>query len=957
MFLVSLLAIRQWQVSGMAMVRESREQELQQLFNSLIHLEGRSLFMYCNNYTSWDEMVDFVSTGDPVWAKNNLANRLTLYNADALWVLRPDYSLLFFHSQLPESSIEKSLWPNDLGPRLFMGNRFIHFFVKAPAGILELRGATIHATGDPDRKSDPKGYFIAARLWDPSFLRTLSDLMRGNVTITEPANQQTVTSSFLTPEGTFIFHHSLEDWNGAPIAVLTAEVQAPLFRQAIQIAKLEFGLGIVFCVAFFALMHVGLVYWVSRPLHAISNALDTNNLSWLNPLNSSSSEFGYVARLITEFSQQKETLVNEIAERERAERARSRAEEDMRTLLNATTDWVFLTDTQGVFLSLSGRLIKQLGMSEQELLGKNMLDLVLPKRLDRRKEQIAEVIRTGQPIFEETVFGDFFFEISCHPVLDSNGAVVRLAIFMRDITERKKQEEALRKSEERFRKYFELPLIGVAITTPDLHWIAVNNKFCAIMGYPREELEALTLCDLLPKEDVPQQMARYEQLRSGETEGGMEETRYIRKDGAIVHAEVSSLCVHKEDGSPDYFVSLIEDVTQRKRAEAQQKQLEEQLRQAQRLESIGRLAGGIAHDFNNLLSPIMGYTDLALLRLKKDDPLYADLQQIRHASERMRDLIRRFLTFARKQVLEMNIINLNGVVSEFEKMLRRLIEEDIQVVTHLDPALGNVQADSSQIQQIIINLAVNARDAMPNGGVMTIETMNVYLEENYAQRHGGIPGGPYVMLAVSDSGHGMTEEVREHIFEPFFTTKEIGKGTGLGLATVYGIVKQHEGGIWFHSEPGQGTTFRVYLPRVDSDVSQAPSSAGSETSIKGNETVLVVEDDPQACEIVCDVLKTYGYTVLSANHGAEALETAKQYKNPIHLLLTDVVMPGMNGKELYQHLQTIHREAKVLFMSGYTGDVTMHHGVQEGEVEFLQKPFAMHELTSKVRAALGHRGN
>lgn len=387
------------------------------------------------------------------------------------------------------------------------------------------------------------------------------------------------------------------------------------------------------------------------------------------------------------------------------------------------------------------------------------------------------------------------------------------------------------------------------------------------------------------------------------------------------------------------------DITRRKT-------LEEQLRQAQKLEAVGRLAGGIAHDFNNLLVPIVGYTELGMMRLSPDDKLYTDLSRIRQAAERATGLTRQILAFSRKQLLEVGIFDLNRIIAEFEKMLQRLIGEDIQVQTYLTPTLYPVRVDRTQIEQILLNLVLNARDAMPQGGKLTLETANTFLDETYVEKHAGVQPGQYVMLAVSDTGHGMDAETQRYIFDPFFTTKEPGKGTGLGLATVFGIVKQHQGHIWVYSEPGYGTIFKIYLPQAEGTPQVDTDEAEATTPLHGTETILVVEDAEMVRNLVCETLTAHGYRVIEASHPADAQQLASDYNEPIHLLLTDVIMPQMNGRELYQKLSTLSPEIKVLYMSGYTDNVIVHHGILYEGVNFLQKPFTVHDLIQKIRKVL-----
>jgi two-component system, cell cycle sensor histidine kinase and response regulator CckA len=435
--------------------------------------------------------------------------------------------------------------------------------------------------------------------------------------------------------------------------------------------------------------------------------------------------------------------------------------------------------------------------------------------------------------------------------------------------------------------------------------------------------------------------------------------------------------IKDEAGRPTHLLGISEDITEMRaaqlalkaaRAELEERvaarsaelmttnealrKSEEQLLHAQKMEAVGRLAGGVAHDFNNMLSVILSYASLILDDLPEKDPMREDVGEIAQAASRATSLTQQLLAFSRRQVMNLGPVDLNAIVGGMEKMLQRLIGEDIELKTILCATLGRARADAGQIEQVLLNLAVNARDAMPAGGKLTLETANVVLDEAYASEHLGARAGRHVMLAVSDSGVGMSAEVRQRIFEPFYTTKELGKGTGLGLSTVFGIVKQSGGNIWVYSEPGRGTTFKVYLPEVEGDAAAEPSRSIAPRAAEGKETILLVEDEELVRRAARASLRRMGYTILEASSASEALMLCERYSGPIHLMVTDVVMPAMSGRELAERLARIRPEIKVLYMSGYTDNTIVHHGVLDPGVEFLQKPFTPEVLGRRIREVL-----
>ncbi|MGC4088070.1 MAG: ATP-binding protein [Polyangiaceae bacterium] len=381
------------------------------------------------------------------------------------------------------------------------------------------------------------------------------------------------------------------------------------------------------------------------------------------------------------------------------------------------------------------------------------------------------------------------------------------------------------------------------------------------------------------------------------------------------------------------------------------RKLEEQLRHSQKMEAVGRLAGSVAHDFNNLLSVVLSYSVLVLAELKPVDPLREDILAIHRAGERAAELTQQLLAFSRRQVLEPRVVRLNEIVRDSERMLQRLLGEDIELLTNLDRGLANVKVDPGQMDQVIMNLAVNARDAMPHGGKLTIETSNAFLDESYVADHFGASSGPHVMLAVSDTGVGMDKATQSRIFEPFFTTKESGKGTGLGLSTVFGIVQQSGGSIWVYSEPGGGTTFKVYLPVAGDDAERAPESVRPET-LRGSETILLVEDDDDVRRVAREILRRHGYHVIDTKNAGEALLECERHARTIHLLLTDVIMPRMNGRELAERLTKLRPDLRVLYMSGYTENVIVHHDILDSGISYVQKPLVPDALALRVRSVL-----
>jgi len=629
-------------------------------------------------------------------------------------------------------------------------------------------------------------------------------------------------------------------------------------------------------------------------------------------------------------------------------------------------DGVLVMDLDGRITDMNPGAEKLFGYPKSELLGQHVVTLHHPSLEGKREEMIQEALRrdgrwAGELLFRRKDGTDGVADVLVVAQYDDRGVPNAWIGVNRDITARRRAEEKLAENrallaaaDSELRRTNET--LSALVRAAPIAIVAVDmDERVTIWNTAAERLFGWTAIEVIGK-TMPfanaRDSAEYGRVRdrvlSGHAMSGIE-TRRQRKDGSFVDVLLSSAPFYDKPEQVYGAVALYLDLSEYRR-------LEEQLRQSQKMEAVGQLAGGVAHDFNNLLTVIKAYSGMIADQLEDETPIKADIGEIQRAAGRAASLTQQLLAFSRKQILQPRILDVNAITREIEPMVRRLIGDDIRVVLHLCDTLGRVKSDRGQIEQVLMNLVVNARDAMPSGGTLTVETANVELDEAYCGRHPVVAPGPYVMITVSDTGIGMDEATRVRIFEPFFTTKPAGKGTGLGLSTVYGIVKQSSGYVWVYSERDMGTTFKIYLPRLDAEeISALTAEHRGVAALNGSEIVLLVEDEPSVRSLARRILERNGYTVLEAPDGRDALRLADQYKQPIQLLLTDMMMPELSGPDVWAALKKKRPELRVLFMSGYTNEDMVRRGLLNAGSAFLQKPFTAADLAKAARTALDAR--
>jgi PAS domain S-box-containing protein len=643
------------------------------------------------------------------------------------------------------------------------------------------------------------------------------------------------------------------------------------------------------------------------------------------------------------------SVIHDITARKQAEKALRESEESFSQLFeSAPVPMAYVTDVEGYkWTTWNETWYQTFGYAREQAEGRSGNDIGLwvnPSdrsrfiEMAKRQNYVAEfetlLRRSDGSIRNCSLFASF---------IDKTGYRLLMAVYL-DITDRKQAEEALR-----FNQFAIDHMADAAFwMTPDARFFYVNQAACRALGYSHDELVQMAVADIDPEFSMEMWSEYWNELR--EKEHIVFQTSHRAKDGHIYPVEIQANFLEFEEC--EYNCAFARDITERKHVDKEREKLQAQLNQAQKMESVGRLAGGVAHDFNNMLGAILGYTELGMQGISPADPIYGTLADIQNAAQRSVNLTRQLLAFARKQTVAPKLLNLNETVESTLEMLRRLIGENIHLAWLPGKDLGPVRMDPSQIEQLLANLCVNARDAIHDTGKINIETGTVTFDETYCAAHVGFVPGKYVLLAVDDDGCGMDAETRSHLFEPFFTTKEVGKGTGLGLATVYGIVKQNNGFIDVYSESGLGTTFKIYLPLHATEAGRTTKIGAAQSAASGHETILLVEDEPMILDITTKMLECQGYTVMAAATPGEAIRLAREHAGEIHLLMTDVVMPEMNGRDLAKNLLSLYPKLKRLFMSGYTADVIAHHGVLDEGVQFIQKPFSVQTLANRVREVL-----
>jgi two-component system, cell cycle sensor histidine kinase and response regulator CckA len=911
-----------------------------------------------SDYSSWDQAYNFVREGNPQFTKSEFPNE-TLANLKLNFVAIVDPSNhLLFTKGYDLQNLQVTAFPADLAKRLQSPSPLSHFTdpERRTAGIINLEKGPALVVSQPiltsDNRGPIQGAVVMGRWLDAGEIDSIGatahldldfvPLHSSELSPRDSAALIRLSTAFprlVAPidSRTIVAYHLLDDVDGKPAGVLKMSMPRNMYQQA-RISLIQFFVLLLASAAAFTALTLFVIE--RRVLSRVANlSKDVAAVGESGDLAARVDIGGNdeLADLSHSINQMLDAL-----EKSQLEAAAQSAR--LRIMVERMPAVLWTTDTELKFGISMGAGLQNLSQQTDEVSGRSLYDYFGTH--DREYAPIAAHLRAlrGESTSYVTTWMGRTFESHTEPLRDASDAIVGVIGIALDSTGRVLAEEALRESESGYRSIIQEAPYGICRCTVGGSFTLVNRALVRMLGFESEsQVLGLNIgTDIF--EDSRDHSNFIEQLHSHNSAEGVE-TLWKQRDGKSIIVRLAGRAVREARGQIAYFEMIAEDISERR-------ELELQLRQSQKMQAIGQLAGGVAHDFNNLLTVVKGHIELILNTMALTDPLFPRLDQVQKAANRASSLTRQLLAFSRLQVLQPQILDLNGIVSGMIQMLSRIIGENIELVFRPGGILGRVKADAGQLEQILLNLVVNARDAMPNGGQLAIETENVELDESYSQFHSQAKPGAYVMLAVSDTGCGMDASTQARIFEPFFTTKEPGKGTGLGLATVYGVVKQSDGYIWVYSEPGQGTTFKIYLPLAADLVESPKTQAATPAPARGSETILLVEDEESVRNLVADFLKSSGHTVLEAGEGEEAIRLASSQKQKIDLLISDVVMPKLSGRELWNDLRKRLPTLKVLFISGYTDDSVVRHGVIDGDVAFLQKPFTMRALAAKIREVL-----
>ncbi len=1082
-FLAGMLVLQEHDKERASAFLSELKIEKTSLVNELIALRGEPIKTFAYDYTFWDDMVEFVKSGDSAWGNDNINTGLTTYKADVVWVFSAGGNLRYLARSDLAGAVDSTCFRSTETFDLAARQPFGHYFLKCGDRLMELRTAPIQPTYDIARASAPKGFFVVGRIWTNEYIASIGHIAQAAITLDlnassalappprdyERLDNLPISIPIAAPDGSLVARLN------AQIAVPFAAELASGLRNT-QFYVLGFGGGLLL------LLGLLLYQWVSRPLAHINRSLEKRDNDAIDLLCTSRSEFGQIARLISSSFRQQARLEAEVEERRRTEKALSESDYRYRIISEQTGqmvyDWnvltgdiywagaieqitgypeaeyqqvnieaweasihpedrdhakemldlaavknglynveyrlrrkdesyvyvedngVFLIDDRGEVVRMLGsmkdiserkqtqqvvienekrfrtlfeqstdasllltdriidcneRACQLWGTTREEIIGRTPADFSPEYQPDGRrsalvaKELITRALAGEQMFFfwkHSTPTGQLVdCEVSLQAIKLNDNTIIHAT--MRDVGERKRAEGAIRLSEARLRTLVESLPHSIALKNLDLQYVIVNESYARGFGQTASHLVGLTDFDLLEQAQAEQAMIEdFNILAANETSESESESI---ENGEIKVRHIAKIPVRDNHGITTGLLVVLSDFSERRR-------LELALLQSQKMEAVGRLAGGVAHDFNNLLTVISSYTQLIMDDLKPEQEIYSSVDEIRKASDRASNLTRQLLAFSRKSISEPRILDLNAVITDMEKMFRRIIGEDIEMQLRQETNIGRIFADPGHIEQVLTNLVVNARDAMPLGGKLTVTTRTFHSEGEQRDCGGfDIRKETYSVLEVTDTGVGMSPEVKARIFEPFFTTKGTGKGTGLGLATVFGIVNQSSGYIQVHSQPGQGTTFRVFLPNTTEQATnqQSAESLGHLLAGIAGQSILLVEDEDSVRQVTCKMLEQQGFVVTAVAGGAEAMLAASKPEAKFDLLLTDVVMPGMNGKEVADAILGLLPEIKIAYMSGYTDDAIVSHGVLEEGIHFIRKPFIREDLVNKVLQAIG----